>query len=565
MGAVVISLLIGACVPYVALRQGLTPNNALIGAIMGSILMSLLARKTSGRNRLQINFIQAAASSAGATAFMCTILAAFDLLDLDRTVNIHVQPRGTVVFLWLTLGGLIGTLVAVIRHRRFMNDPSLKFVDGIVAAEAIVMRDSDTPETRQKRSAVKIAALMSGVLVFARDGIKGLLPELPPLYGPLKIALPWSPMGFGTGLLLPVRMGVWILVGVVCVRIGGPQVVDYVTSVTHATTSPWAKYFGWIMWPATTLMVMSEFTNILLILGERFFPKKTSADEAVARLEFTPVNVDILSLRAALTLIAVLTSLLALVLFIGFGVPAYLSCLGVLASFPLVEFGVSILGQTNLGPVSVMTNALQIVFRFFFSSNVLFNLFAAGSAGVMNAQAEDGAQVFRTAQILKANPRMTLYGQWIGCLTGSLAVTLVYPILTAKFRIGVELTAPTATKFATMAVFLNRGFDALPPGALQACAVAAVAAVVLAIIGRRWSRWFVPQGSSFALALLLPAVVTIPIALGALVGALWKRARPAHHERWSGTVACGLIIGEALIAGLLLPLLFFLGILRQPQ
>ncbi len=62
-------------------------------------------------------------------------------------------------------------------------------------------------------------------------------------------------------------------------------------------------------------------------------------------------------------------------------------------------------------------------------------------------------------------------------------------------------------------------------------------------------------------ALILPGILNIPIALGTIVGWIWMKSSPESHKRHCITLASGFIGGEALIAGLVLPILFYFGIL----
>ena len=106
---------------------------------------------------------------------------------------------------------------------------------------------------------------------------------------------------------------------------------------------------------------------------------------------------------------------------------------------------------------------------------------------------------------------------------GVAAVAIMYPLLIARYGLGGDgLVAPTGLKLANMAVLLSKGISAFPQGALTATAIAAFLGVVLTLLEARYKiRW-------------LPSAAGLGFAL---------------------------IGGEALIAGLLLPALFYFGIL----
>jgi len=105
--------------------------------------------------------------------------------------------------------------------------------------------------------------------------------------------------------------------------------------------------------------------------------------------------------------------------------------------------------------------------------------------------------------------------------------------------------------------------SALPRHALEASVAAALIGIAIAVIREkseaRWTEW-IPSVAGFGFALILPGEINIPTALGGIAGWIWMHLSRSTHERYAITVASGMIVGEALLGGLFLPVLTALGV-----
>ena len=79
--AVVVAAVIGGSYPYVVLKLGFGPNISVVSAFFGYLALGIAFRNF---NRWENNIVQTAGTSAGQTAFLCTLMAAFDLLRRTR-------------------------------------------------------------------------------------------------------------------------------------------------------------------------------------------------------------------------------------------------------------------------------------------------------------------------------------------------------------------------------------------------------------------------------------------------------------------------------------------------
>jgi OPT family oligopeptide transporter len=594
-GAFLISSLVAASYPYVVLKLGMGPNVSVVSAVLGAIFLNITAFRTHGRNRHLNNIIQTAGTSASSTAFMCVIAAAFGYLDRNETADIHVHISAWAMFTWLTCSGVIGVVFTVLFRRHFLDDPKMVFADGVAAAETIEVLDSDPHAAREKIRALGLAALASSAVDWLREGMA----LLPTLYfsAPYRAGIEWGLLNAGSGLLVGLNVGVSMLLGTVVIALiigpwlinsgiaeeivrsqiaerywqqcqamigasATPEQADFLSAHCAPLVGLHAhEYFSivllWAMWPATALMVASAAASVLL---------KWPAIVATFRnLKNAPRNTgEDMSLTAIIAWAAIMTMALAWIQRLHFGMSLAQTAVAVLASLPLMLVGIRVLGETNNGPVSAMSNALQALFAALWPSHIGLNLIAAGMAGNTSSQAEGTIQDYKTGKLIGSTPRILTYVQLAAVPIGAAAVAVMYPFLIGRYGLGADgLSAPTGLKIANMAVLLSRGTAALPRYALAATLVAAVAGVAIAVIREvsdaPWTH-YIPSVAGFGFALILPGELNIPTALGGIGGWMWMRISPASYARYAVTVASGMIVGEALLGGLLLPVLAALNI-----
>jgi len=227
----------------------------------------------------------------------------------------------------------------------------------------------------------------------------------------------------------------------------------------------------------------------------------------------------------------------------------------VLCTLPLILVGNRVLGETNFGPISVMMNGLQAIFAVFWPASVGHNLIAAGMSGSCNSQGQGTIQDYKTGQIIGSTPRILTWVQLAAVPIGAAAVAVMYPRLTRIYVIGETLAAPTALKVANMAVLLSQGIDALPQGALLWTVVASLAGILIVLV-KHFANWtWLPSPTGLGLGLIIGGTTIVPFALGGIIGWSWEKTAKSSYDRYYITVASGLIAGEALLAGVVVPIL----------
>jgi uncharacterized oligopeptide transporter (OPT) family protein len=161
--------------------------------------------------------------------------------------------------------------------------------------------------------------------------------------------------------------------------------------------------------------------------------------------------------------------------------------------------------------------------------------------------------------------------QLIATPVGAAAVALMYPLLKRTYGIGAErygidpafagsgeaaLTSPISVKWAGFAEILSNGFSALPKYCLEALVIAAVLAVAITVFEAKYPK-YLPSPTGVGLGMLIPFIYVFPMVLGGIAQAIWQRTNPRSEDELNAPLASGLIVGEALLASLIIPILAF--------
>src|SRR5437870_8075303 len=211
----VVAMIIGSAYPYCVLKLGFGPNLSVVSAFFGFIALVLILR-AAGTNPRENNIVQTMGTSAGQTAFMCVLLAAFDLLNAKGILNPPIHLGTWQIFLWLCSASLLGILLAVPMRRHYIDEENLTYADGMAAGETIIVLH----EGREKGAsagpvkALGLGALASGVLMILTSFLK-LFPDTWFLPGrqPMNIGFNWSLLSFGSGLLVGFRICLAMAIG----------------------------------------------------------------------------------------------------------------------------------------------------------------------------------------------------------------------------------------------------------------------------------------------------------------------------------------------------------------
>jgi uncharacterized oligopeptide transporter (OPT) family protein len=556
LGGIVVAAVMGAAYPYVVLKLGFGPNVSVVAAFFGYLAIGVAFKNY---NRWENNIVQTAGTAAAQTAFMCVLLAAFDMLAARPGSTFAIALTPLQSFAWLTTAGVLGVLLAVPMRQHFVVDEQLTYADGVAAAETLMALDGEGLAGRRAARALGLAGVASAALMLMTEDAHVLnwFSSVTLLGTAVTMAagvgINWSLLSLGSGMLVGIRINVSMLIGLVI----GWVVAPYLLLQRGIIPSSFTRndVLLWMMWPATGMLIASGLTALALkwdVLARTF--KNLSAGRS-----------DVEEFPMRWTVIGVALSSLALIIVqkVSLGLPAWITLTAIVLSLPLMLVGLRVLGETNWGPISQLTNTMQAVFGALVPGNLAVNMLASGTTGTIAVESEALMQDYKAGHMIGSSPKYLTFMQIIATPVGAAAVSWMYPLLRSTYGIigdNAGLTSPISRRLAGFAEVLSKGFSALPPGALVALAVGTLVGIAIAVLEDRKVQW-VPSATGMGIAMMVPATVVFVMFLGGLVEVAWRRLSPTTCDTFLPPVASGFIAGEALVA-VVIPLLVVLGILH---
>ncbi|HEV2363354.1 MAG TPA: OPT family oligopeptide transporter [Caulobacteraceae bacterium] len=573
--AVIVACIMGAAYPYMVLKLGFGPNVSIVSAFFGFLILSVIARKDY--DRWQNNIVQTCGTSAAMTAFMCGVLAAFDMLRANHVVRFTINPTPLQTFFWLSSASLLGVLLAVPMRRHFIVDEKLPFPDGMAAGETLMVLDPprglprhDPAVVTARRAALimGLALLASGLVMILRSDAR-IFDILPEGWDPGTLALGTAAAGFtlatmgvgfgysllnlGTGFLISYRINIWMLVGTIVGWVVAPLLLTRYGIVHNQPKR--LEVLLWVMWPGLGMIVGGGLTAMAVrwrLLVQAFRTLNTSA---IAGDEFP--------LRWVIGGVVVLASAFCIFQRLFFGLPIWLSAIAVVLAIPLMLVGLRALGETNWGPIGSLSNLAQTLFAGLSPGNPAAIILGGAATGTIAVTSEGLIQDYRAGHMIGSTPRSMTIAQLIGAPIGAAVLAVAYPALVKTYGLIGEharLAAPGARVTAGFTQILATGGAGLPPSALWALLGAFVLGVILAVLEQRpaWRRW-VPSPLGFPIGMLLPFSTVAGMFLGGSIGTVWQRRHPASAAKYLVALASGLIAGEAMVA-IIVPVLVALGL-----
>jgi len=324
-----------------------------------------------------------------------------------------------------------------------------------------------------------------------------------------------------------------------------------------------------IMWPAVGMLVAGGIAALLFRWGVlvRTFKGLASASGMSGDLPLRWVWVGSLAASAFLIFVQALF----------FGTPVWHSVVAIVLSVPLGLVALRVLGETNWGPISTMTNVIQAAFGGIAPGDLRANMVSSGITAAVAAESEGLMQDFRAGQMLGSTPRMLTYMQLIAVPVGALALAFMYPLLRDTYGVigdNAQLLSPTSQRWVGFAKLVTQ--DLTGPGAADpavaarvswmttSLAVGALVGVTLTFLEQK-EKWrpYIPSPTGMGIAMLIPINAVTMIFIGAAADSVWAKVSPESHERFSIPIASGLIAGEALVA-VVIPLLVTIGLMSLP-
>lgn len=552
IAALLVAALIGASYPYVVLKFGFGPNISVVSAFFGFLMLGLVSRSY---NRWENNIVQTAGTAAGQIAFMCWLVAAFEILaSQDKSFDVQLTPLQ--VFLWFSIAGLLGVFLAVPLRRHFIVDEKLPFPDGIAAAETLTALDSRGPAARRPAFAMVAAlvASMSEKLLMSFEKLReGIDFAFVPFGARTHVGIDFGILAIGSGMIIGLRVCASMFLGMLIGWVIGPQWLLAHGYIDEGTTRTGILLL--VMWPATGALVAGGLTALALKWRTLAASFRSLSGGSVDKSDFPMRWVIAGSILCAIALV--------IVQFVIIGTPWWQSVLAILLSLPLMVVAMRVLGETNWGPISTMTNVMQGMFGAIAPGNLKASMVSSGITGSVAAESEGLMQDYKTGHIIGSTPRLLTYVQLAAVPVGALALAFVYPLIRDKYGIigpDAKLSSPTSLRWVGFAQWLKQIGDAgdggLDPALARRVEWMQVSFVIGACVGIALTllenvksiRTWVPSVTGAGIGMLVPANAVTTMFIGALIGTAWRWLSRSTSDRYQIPVASGFIAGEALIA-----------------
>ncbi|MBI3551691.1 MAG: OPT/YSL family transporter [Elusimicrobia bacterium] len=562
--AMIVAAIIGGSYPYVVMKLGFGPNISVVSAFFGFMIFSvvlwflrLLGVRSREYNRWENNIVQTAGTSAGQTAFLCVLMAAFDMLHQDPALHFDMILTPLQSFAWLTTAGLLGVLMAVPMRQHFVIDEKLTYADGIAAGETLIVLDSRGAEARAATKSLSLGTVLSGLLMILREDARLLanvwyrIPEMMPIGADgskMAFGLSWSLLSLGSGMLVGLRINASMLAGTIFSWYFMPDILLH-HGVIDALVRK--KVLLWVMWPATGMMVAGGLTALFMRWN---LLVKTFKNLSGATIDSDDFPMSWVIGGSVLTGIA-----LVIVQRVSLGIPVWMTLVAILLSVPLMLVGLRVLGETNWGPISAMSNMMQTIFGVLAPGQIAANMVASGVTGSIATESEGLMQDYKTGDMIGSTPKYLTYAQLLAVPVGAAAVSYVYPLLRATYGIGGEhgLQSPISQKWAGFAQLLSKGLSALPAGAVAAMLIAVALGILFTVLESTSLKRYTPSPTGIGIGMLVPGAAIIPMFLGSVLEVSWGKLHKKSYDQHLVPLASGFVAGEALVA-VMLPILFTL-------
>jgi uncharacterized oligopeptide transporter (OPT) family protein len=300
----------------------------------------------------------------------------------------------------------------------------------------------------------------------------------------------------------------------------------------------------WVMWPATGMLVAGGITALALrwrILVKTF---KSLRDAKIGSSEF-PLSIVLPGVGiSAIALCIIQKEML--------GMPVWMTLAAIALSVPLMLVGLRVLGETNWGPISALSNMMQGLFALVAPGNVGANMVASGTAGTVATSSEMIIQDYKAGEMVGTKPRSITVMQLLAVPIGAAAVSWIYPVFVDQYGIvgeKAQLSSPISAKWAGFAQILRDGISALEPSALYALLVGVALGVILTVLesNKKIKKW-VPSPTGVGIAMLVPFAVVSAMFIGGVVSFIWEKVNKKSADIFMIPLGSGLIAGEAIIA-----------------
>ncbi|CAN2971422.1 MULTISPECIES: OPT family oligopeptide transporter [Pseudomonas] len=545
--AVITGILLGILLTpsnvYAGLKIGWSFNMSIIALLIGYAIWQGVAKRSATQlpwtlHESNINQTVASAAASIISGGLVAPIPAYTLL----TGN---QLEAIPMIAWVFSVSFLGIWIAWYLRPSLLNDKALTFPEGMATLETLLHIYNHGREAATRLKVLLSAALLSGLMKWV-DTFAWALPRWSPTAHLERLTFTADPslLLLGFGGIIGIRVGLTLLLGALLAWGGlGPWLLaqGLVNLAADSSGPQFAVLVAWLLWPGVSLMVCSTLASLAIRLWA--LHRSIQADGGTPWTRPKPVPAAGFAL--AVVLVVSLQAML-------FGINLWMAFLTIPLAICLAAVAARVVGATGIPPIGAIGQLSQLSFGVVAPGQVPINLMSANTAGGSAGQCTDLMNDFKVGKAIGATPHKQVIAQVLGILVGSIVGVFAYLALIPDpqtMLLTEEWPAPAVATWKAVAQTLTHGLHSLSPSIRWAIGIAGLIGVVLGVLDStlpaRRSR-YLPSAAALGLAFVLPASVSMMMALGAVLTWCVSCRWPSVTERFAITAAAGLIAGESI-------------------
>jgi len=540
---IVLGILLTPSNVYAGLKIGWSFNMSIIALLIGyGLWQGLAKRSTSGLPwTLHESNINQTVASAAASIISGGLVAPIPAYTLLTGQQLDALP----MVAWVFSVSFLGIWIAWYLRPSLLNDKALKFPEGMATLETLLHIYNHGREATMRLKVLLGATLLSALVKWV-DSFLWALPRWSPTAQLERLTFTADPslLLVGFGGIIGIRVGLTLLLGAVLAWGGlAPWLLAQgLVQLPEGSSGPqFAALVEWLLWPGVSLMVCSTLASLAIRLWA--LHRSTRADGGA--IWVVPKLGPAAGFLLAILLVVSLQALL-------FGINPWMALLTIPLAICLAAVAARVVGATGIPPIGAIGQLSQLSFGIVAPGQVPINLMSANTAGGSAGQCTDLMNDFKVGRAIGATPRKQLIAQTLGIFIGSIVGVFAYLALIPDpqaMLLTEEWPAPAVATWKAVAQTLTHGLDSLSLSIRWAIFIGGLAGLLLGVLDSLLPAHrtrYLPSTAALGLAFVLPASVSLMMALGAVLTWLVSCRWPSLTERFAITAAAGLIAGESI-------------------
>ena len=540
---IVLGILLTPSNVYAGLKIGWSFNMSIIALLVGyGVWQGLAKRSAAGLPwTLHESNINQTVASAAASIISGGLVAPIPAYTLLTGQQLDALP----MVAWVFSVSFLGIWIAWYLRPSLLNDKALRFPEGMATLETLLHIYNHGHEAATRLKVLLGATLLSGLAKWV-DTFVWAIPRWSPSAQLERLTFTADPslLLVGFGGIIGIRVGLTLLLGALLAWGGlAPWLLENgLVQMPPGSSGPqFAVLVEWLLWPGVSLMVCSTLASLAIRLWTLHASTKASGGTTWAIPKAGPAIGFLLAIVLVVSLQAVL-----------FGINPWMALLTIPLAICLAAVAARVVGATGIPPIGAIGQLSQLSFGIVAPGQVPINLMSANTAGGSAGQCTDLMNDFKVGRAIGATPRKQLLAQTLGIFIGSIVGVLAYLALIPDpqaMLLTEEWPAPAVATWKAVAQTLTHGLDSLSASIRWAIFIGGFAGLLLGILDSLLPAHrarYLPSTAALGLAFVLPASVSLMMALGAVLTWLVSCRWPSVTERFAITAAAGLIAGESI-------------------